>query len=203
MGTFFFTFSPIIVIAGFFSNKLLSLQKKGSVFESRILSRTIIIIFILSLLRSFLIFRPYYSKIIELPKVFFETNTVLRLGHISISNTQKNYIQSVQKFIRENTVSSDYVFFLTDEPMMYMFVDRLNPTRFDLPFVGNTMDKRLEILQSLKNKKPKYIIEDTKAWAVDGINNRQRLPEVSSYINSNYFRRTIIGDGVVVYERRE
>lgn len=202
MGTFFFAFSPVIVIAGFFTNKLLSLQKKDSLFPGKILSRIIIVVFILSLLRCFLIFRPYYSKISKLPKAIFETNSISRLGHLSVSSTQQTYIQSIQKFVGKNTNSSDYVYFLADEPMMYMFVDRLNPTRFDLPFVANTIDKRLEVLQSIKDKKPKYIFENTKAWAVDGINNRSRLPEVSNYIDSHYFRKTTINDEVIVYERR-
>lgn len=201
MGTFFFTFSPIILIAGIYVNKLLKLQRKSNS-KSKILSKIVILVFILSLLRVLLIFRPHYLKILNLPGALVETNSIPRLGHVSVSPAQKSYILSVQKFVNENTSSSDYVLFLADEPMMYMFVDRLNPTRFDLPFVANTIDKRLEVLQDIRAKKPKYIFENTKAWAVDGINNRQRLPELSNYIDNNYFRKTTIAGSVIVYERK-
>jgi hypothetical protein len=83
--------------------------------------------------------------------------------------------------------------------MMYLLVNRSNPTRYDLPFIANTLEKRLEVLSSLERTRPKYIFENTLAWAVDGVDNRTRLPEVYAFIKQHY---RVIGyiDSYRVYE---
>lgn len=67
-----------------------------------------------------------------------------------------------------------------------MLVDRVNPTKFDLPFVGNRMEKRIDIIKDLTSKKPKYVFIDNDAWPVDGISNKVRLPEVYNFIKIHY-----------------
>jgi hypothetical protein len=120
--------------------------------------------------------RQEISNVRELPRV----------GFMHISKDQERKIQTMQRFISQNTTERDYVFFLSDMPMMYMLVARKNPSRFDLPFIAHTKEKRLEILNSFIMHPPKYIIEDVQAWKVDGVGNRQRLPEIDSFIKNTY-----------------
>ena len=109
-----------------------------------------------------------------------------RVGFLNISDSQKRKIIFFQKFVDKNTKKQDYIFLFNDEPSIYMLVDRVNPTMFDLPFIGNTLSKRQDIVSSLRRNSPKYIFIDMDVWAIDGISNFRRLPEVYTYIGKNY-----------------
>ena len=113
------------------------------------------------------------------------------VGNIFISKQQSESIRLIQNFVDKNTSVKERIFFFSNEPAMYLFVNRLSPTRFDLPEVANTKEKRLEIVRALEKNKTKYIVEDTKAWSVDDINNRARLPEVVEYIQKNYSKKRL------------
>ena len=109
-----------------------------------------------------------------------------KVGFLRISNAQKEKIDFFQSFVLQNTTNRDYIFLFNDEPEIYMLVNRANPTNFDLPFIGNTLEKRIQMVKELKKNKPKFVFIDTDVWAVDGIPNTMRLPEVYGYILKNY-----------------
>ena len=126
-------------------------------------------------------------------------NTPKRIGNINVSDAQLTQIVKIQNFTSKNTKQSQPVFFYSDVPGMYMLVDRVNPTRYDLPFIASTKNKRYEMLQDFIDVKPAFIFEDTSRWAVDGVNNRQRLPEIALFINKNYKKIGTI-DSTIIYQ---
>lgn len=203
-GHFFFTLPILIIIAVYFAQELflilVNIHKK---YLERILALTLLIIILAFSIRLFLIFRPHFSKIASLLiSTTKPRDNPKGVGPILISNTQKEKIKNMQNFISENTTREEKVFFVNDEPMMYLLVDRSNPTRFDLPYIANTKEKRMEILNDLIEKKPKYIFENIDAWAVDGISNIRRLPEIVEFLKKNYTKETLIGNAIV-YSSKE
>ena len=62
-----------------------------------------------------------------------------------------------------------------------------------MPLLAFSREKRLEIVSSLRKQKPEYILEDTKAWAVDDGSDRRRLPEVVAYIEKYYQKKSTLG----------
>jgi len=200
IGHFYYTLSPMLILLGYFADRLYNKLTGAKNLTEKATSMLLLSASAFFLLRLVLINRPQIKEIIKIPRAALAVkNNPDRVGSVLISSSQKKYIKDIQDYILKNTTKKDYVFFLNDEPMMYFFLDRVNPTRYDLPFLANTLEKRLELLSDLNNKKPKYIIEDRKVWAVDGINNRTRLPEVLKYIGQKYKQCDLIDNQVVVY----
>lgn len=199
-GHFFFTLPLAIIIGVYFVDKLIKNILKSNVKIEKAFSFFLVIVFLTFLLRIILIFRSNFPKITNLYYLFsFQKDNPKNVGPISISTNQKEYIEFMQNFIWQNTTIDDQIFFLSNEPMMYLLVNRINLTRFDLPYMANTIDKRLEIRDDLNRKLPKYIFQNTKEWNVDEVSNEQRLPEVMEFINNNYSKR-IYRNGVAIYK---
>lgn len=198
IGHFFFVLSPSLIIAPIFLKKLFFIFFRSKNIEKIFAGTLIFLIFIFGL-RLILINRPQIIKNLNWFELLsLQKENPSRVGSLRISQQQKTYINTVQEFIKNNTVQNDKVFFLNDEPMMYLLVDRLNPVRYDLPYIANIKEKRLEILNSFYNNPPKYIFENTEVWKVDGVSNRVRLPEVICFINQRY-KRIAVGDHVNLY----
>lgn len=122
------------------------------------------------------------------------------VGPMIISVQQEAYIRNIVDFTNKNTTEDDFIFFLSNEPMMYLLTQRKNPSRYDLPYIPITIEKRYELLNSLEAKSPKYIFYDTQSWAVDEIGNKQRVPEVYEYITKNYNKKTIASGRIEVFQ---
>lgn len=198
IGHFFYTLPPIIIIGGYFVSELVVVRKKH-----KHLSTVLILVISMYFARLLYLNNPQFKTLLNFSTyVSADYNNPPRVGTLNISNGQKNKISSIQRFVNTSTKASDYVFFFNDQPMMYMLVDRLNPTDYDLPFAGNTLEKRIRMLNSIASKKPKYIFIDREVWAIDEIPNSQRLPEVISYIKSNYYLYSEI-DKVLVYKIKD
>ncbi|MCL5432529.1 MAG: DUF3488 domain-containing protein [Patescibacteria group bacterium] len=173
IGHFFYVLPPIIISFGYFLNRLSTNFKKNS-----LLSLILILLICVYFLRLIYLNNPQIRQLFNLPKyVAMPISNPSRVGSIYISNSQKVKISSIQSFVVKNTEKQDYIFFFDDEPIMYMFTDRLNPTEYDVPFVGGTLEKRIRMLNGIIKYKPKFIFFDKDAWPVDGIPNSKRLPE--------------------------
>lgn len=194
IGHYYYSLPPILLIVSYMMNRLWELRKKSPKLNGLLL--TLLSLF---LLRIIYVNNPTVISMLT-PSTYSTSNFSKsnRVGFLNISLLQKNKIESIGRFISKNTSRSDYVFFFNDEPMMYLLVDRLNPTNYDLPFAGNTIEKRYQMLNGLIKNKPKFIFIDKDVWAVDGIANTQRLPEVYTYIVQNYHIRTEISN-VLIY----
>lgn len=186
LGHFLFVLSPILILGGYYSQQLL---------KSKSISQNRLVVFIVVLLLSFFavrivkIYSPVITDSLKGSLYVFNNKTENpRIGRLNISQKQFAYINAINEFVSKNTSNKEAIFFLSDEPGMYMLVDRYNPTRYDLPFIANTKDKRYELLSDLQDNKPRYIFENKATWAVDGITNRKRLPEVSKFIDEKYIK---------------
>lgn len=199
-GHFFVTLSPVIIIGAYigqvFVNRLSDIKSQSM---EKLTSFLLLVILICFTLRVMLIFRLNYNGIFFIPKtIFIPKNNPDFVGPIYISEKQQREIKTVHDFINKNTNSNDKIFLLNDEPALYLFIKRYNPTRYDLPYIAHTKEKRLEILSDLQNIKPKYIVEDKNAWPVDEVGNRRRLPEIIQYLQKNYVKEATI-DNFIFY----
>lgn len=201
IGHFFFVLQPAIIIESFFINSLFFyLKKEKKDLIGRILAIIGIFLICLFLLRLISIFRPHFSEFFNnLSYIrFTSNNNINTIGIINISSMQKKHFKIIRNFISKNTKKSDYVFFFNDEPMMYLLVDRINPTKYDLPFIANTKEKRLNLLNDLTVNNPRFIIKDKSTWDVDNVSNEKRQPEIVQFIKENY-KQCKIMKSVYVY----
>lgn len=201
-GHFNFTLPPVFILFAYYLNILIQsfkLSKKTSERYAALFVITIIIFFSVRILS---IYRPHFSRILLLPKaITSQKNNPKFVGSIFISPGQAKMIRTMKDFIDKNTKENDKVFFFSNSAMMYLLVQRENPTLYDLPEVANTVEKRREVLNSLKKDRTKYIIYDTLAYSVDGVSNRMRLPEVFDYIKKNYSKTKL--KNFIIYTRNK
>lgn len=188
IGHFFFILSPVFLIGGFYAARLLEMDKK--VLGNRIAAIGLVLLLAFFTVRIFLINRP------QILANFSELSTPHTVN--DAITKQQNYFHSVLSFVDMNIKPSDSVYVMSNEPALYMLMNKTNPTRYDLPYIVITKDKRYEVLAQLKKNPPDYIFENTKEWAVDGISNRKRMPEVSTFIDKNY-REVKNSNGLTIY----
>jgi hypothetical protein len=201
-GHFLGMLAPVIIIFAYLVNILINQYKTTSNKLDRIFSVLIIFLIFLFSMRVVLIFRPHFSNIsYAIKSVSIHKNNPDFVGNIQISSEQKNSIKIIQDFVDKNVGKDEKIFFFSNEPIMYLMVNRRNPSIYDLPEVASLKEKRMELLNSLKIDETRYIIEDTKAWDLDEISNRRRLPEVYEYIVDNYNSRRL--GQYIIYERNK
>lgn len=182
-GHLFFILSPLFIILIFFIDKLHA-GYPDSPKKYRFINIITIILIYSFFIRLGIIFRFNVNNISLLGNIF-HTSEIKRLGPMSISQVQQRYIQSMQLYFK-NSPATETVFIFTNEPMLYLLINKVNPTRYDLPFVAHTKQKRYELLEAMIKSPPTYIIEDKNSWAVDEVSNVQRLPEIVLFIKRNY-----------------
>ncbi len=201
-GHFPFTLSPVFILFAYYLNILVNIFIVSKKRNEKTFSALLIVIICLFSARVISIYRPHFSKILSVPQAFVSTkNSPKYVGNVTISSSQTKAILTLQNFIDENTKLTDTVFFFNNEPMMYLMVNRDNPTRYDLPEVAVTKEKRLEMLNDLIENRTRYIIDDTQAWSVDNVSNRRRLPEVYEYMQKEYNKRKL--DNFIIYTRKD
>ena len=201
-GHIFFVIHPVIIISILFITKLLTKVESNGKREKffTVVFLTFLCIFYFRLL---LIFRQNFVKASFTPFVLFrEFTNPFRVGYIEITPNQRNYIRDVQKFVNTNTTKADLIFFLSDEPMMYMLTNKINPTRYDLPFMANIIEKRYELIYDLKKNKPKFIFYNNNAWVVDDVDNFKRIPEIKNLLDT-FYTKEYLTNSIFVYRIKE
>ncbi len=181
-GHYFLVVPMVLLSLGHFISLLFQESSKDRF--KRILGVVFLFLFILYGLRHLTIFR--FTQFFHPPATRSLDTTVSRVAPLAVSKSQANDILELQEFFNENTGPTDTVFVLNNLPALYFLLDRQNATRYDLPLLAFSREKRLEIVSSLQQHPPLYIIEDKEAWAVDNVPDRQRLPEVIAYIEKHY-----------------
>src|SRR3989338_885736 len=197
-GHIFFVIHPVIIISILFITKLLTKVESNGKREKffTVVFLTFLCIFYFRLL---LIFIQNFVKASFTPFVLFsEFNNPFRVGYIEITPNQRNYIRDVQKFVHTNTTKADLIFFLSDEPMMYMLTNKINPTRYDLPFMANIIEKRYELIYDLQKNKPKFIFYNNNAWVVDYVDNFKRIPEIKNLLDT-FYTKEYLTNSIFVY----
>jgi len=192
-GHLFFGLSPVLLILIYYFDKNIKMATK-------LPNLAVSLIILLYFLRLIYVNHPQIQKIIDIPSAIVSKPVNPEfVGPILISNSQKNFFLDLQGYMNKNSNKNDNIFIFTDEPMLYLILNRNNATRYVLPYAANTISMRLDLINSLIVNKPKFILIDNKAWAVDGINNEVRLPEVIKYIKSNYKEVENV-DGISIFK---
>lgn len=176
VGHYLVTLGPVFILLTYFLNNLFY-DRIGSK-QDIVVKRIIGAIIILFVARIVFISHPVISSAIS--------SNYLAL------KTEESHSQ-LKKFVETTTNNNDTIFILSDEPGLYFCVDRSNATRYDLPFIANSKEKNVELLDDLAANNPVLIIENTKAWSVDDLDNRMRISGISLYINKNYSKCANIG----------
>lgn len=180
----YFILVPIVIVCASYFLTLWFTPKIMKENTNKIIGIIFLIIFILYGIRHIVIFR--YTPFFDLSVRQFSNTSVPRIQPIAISENQAYDILALQDFFKRNTKPTDTIFVFNNIPALYFLLNRENSTWYDVPLLAISLKKRLELVSSLREHPPKFIIEDKKAWAVDGISDRQRLPEVINYIERNY-----------------
>lgn len=146
------------------------------------------------LVRHILIFRTDLFHSISL---LTNVSQIEKVSPIRITKNQETDIKTIQDFVSRRVKKNEKIYILNNDPGLYFLVDRLNATRYDLPLLAETIGMRYEIVNQLKENHPIFIIEDKNAWAVDGVSDRQRMPEVFNYVIQNYKFKTNVGSYII------
>lgn len=193
-------FAPLILLCGsYFLSLLLSAWKRNG-FATKVLCIFATVLFLAYGCRYLLIYKfSFLSNIREMHTMNTKTERVMPLA---ISSTQARNILALQEYIDSHSKRTDTIFIFSSSPAFYFLFDRENPTKYDLPFLAYSQEKRREIVRSLRQNPPKFILEDSKAWAVDEVSDRQRLPEVISYILQHY-NKSYFGDYAIYTQKND
>ncbi len=201
-GNFFLQLTPIIVICFYFINlNFYNLKKTRGSFP-KVYSLFFIILIVLFLLRILLIFRPHFVHFNDSINAINNSSKNQVAGIVEIPEEQFEYLSKVVSYVKENSKEREYIFFLSNEPALYYLTDRLNPTRYDLPYIPTTIEKRYELLNDIKEKAPRIVLYDEYSWPVDEVSNIVRQPELISYLKSKYTEKLILNGRVRVYTLR-
>lgn len=198
IGHVFFTLSPVIILSFYFMYVLFLPVTHGKKGER------VVVCFLLSILLIFFL-RILFIQRIQIKETVRNmwqsesASNLERVGTIVIRDQQAKKILALQTFIQRHTKESDTIFFFSDAPLFYMLTNRKNPTRFDLPYIAITQEKRYELYSSLDSNTPRFIIVDTNTWDVDGISNKRRLPEIYRLIQK--YHEVAFIEGFQVLER--
>lgn len=170
----YITVFPFVVVLGAYMCKALLASKK--------LYTLSLLLFALFIVRHVAIYRfsiiPNFN---EKGKV-----TLARTYPLKMDSGDAKDISSLKEYLDTNSKKIESIYVLNNVPALYFLLERANATKFDLPLLAGTVDKRMQVVNELINNKPSYIIEDEKAWSVDGIGDSKRMPEVFGYVHSNY-----------------
>lgn len=197
---YFFALSPILLISIYYLNKsILFLKQKKIKNTEKLFFIAAIIFFSIFYLRYLYINHPQIENIVHISSaVMHSPQNPKFVGRILISKSQAKLFTDIQNFTNQNSSAKDSIFIFSDEPGLYLVLNRDNATKYVVPFGSNLKPMRIDLVNELKDNHPKFILIDKNAWDVDGVSNFRRLPEVINYIKQNYkVFKTI--DGISFY----
>lgn len=179
-GHYFEIFPYIVILSTYYFNEFLgtNFYKKR---DGRLFASIFLLMIILYFLRHASIFRYDIFTNIKSARVA----NVKKVMPISISISQANDFNALRDYFTHIRADKN-VYIFNNEPGLYFIIDKINPTRFDLPLLAGSIEKRYQLLNSIKKGDPEYILIDRMAWAVDGVSDQQRMPELHNLISNNY-----------------
>lgn len=126
-----------------------------------------------------------------------DTVTNSRTYPLTLTRKDGDNILLLNIFLDQHLSQNKPIYILNNVPGLYFLLNRQNATRYDLPLLAGTIEKRSEIVNQLSISRPQFIIEDFSAWDVDGIKDKERMPEVFAYVKFNYIPFKKIGPYVI------
>lgn len=123
-------------------------------------------------------------------KIFFKLNTLDDKFWLNQEQIDVTF------FIEKNTSENDHVFVFTNESAYYYLFSRKSPTRFYTIWFASPNFFQKEVVESLEQNKPKYIIYHSNHWSnnIDSISNKERLQTINNWIVKNYKFNTKINN---------
>ncbi len=126
--------------------------------------------------------------------------TIPRAEGMWVTQKTRGEIESVTRFIRERTASSEHIFVFSYSPAYYFLTDRTSSTRFDFFLMPNTREDRLRVIADIERDKTRFVIYDgASLW---GVPIDVMEPEIVRYLKDSYVE-TLSSGAVRVLERRE
>ncbi|UCD57571.1 MAG: hypothetical protein JSV16_00225, partial [Candidatus Hydrogenedentota bacterium] len=106
----------------------------------------------------------------------------------------------VVEHVRTRTGPHDYVLALPSNSAYYYLTDRRNPTRFCQFAMLATDRHRVEVLEDIRRRRPKYVIYDIIGERVDEISDEVQFPGALDFILRNYAGEERIGDTLILLD---
>jgi hypothetical protein len=111
-------------------------------------------------------------------------------------------VQVIESAVGQITAPADPIFDFSNQPALYFFANRPNPTRFyQIPIVSPLSHQR-EVILDLERSKPKLVLRKSPADFdnFDGIPNELRAAALAAYLDERYRYSTSVR-GVELWER--
>jgi hypothetical protein len=106
-------------------------------------------------------------------------------------------LRALRAFTDAHVPLGGWILDLANQPALYFFLERGNPTRFyQTPLMAPFQD---EVLAALRERPPHLVVLTTGTWldAPDGRANRDRVPRVWDYVVEHYPHRVALGGTVL------
>jgi hypothetical protein len=125
----------------------------------------------------------------------------LSRGNIHFDINTALSILNINEFLKKKTLPGEYVYFFPNEAIYYFLFNRNNPTRFAFSYMAATKNHRLELINDLEKRQPRYVVYSRKTWRIDDIPETVQVPEVYDYISNKYKTVVDFGKAVSILER--
>jgi hypothetical protein len=111
-------------------------------------------------------------------------------------------IRAVTGAIEDMTHATDTIFDFSNQPALYFFAHRMNPTRFYQIPIASPVAFQRETILALDRFKPKVVIRKSPEGfdTFDGIDNRLRAPALAAYLEDHYSYATTVR-GIELWQR--
>jgi hypothetical protein len=117
-----------------------------------------------------------------------------RGGGVLVPRPAAAQLRALVTFTSNNSADQDYVLDLSNEPALYFFLRRRNPTRFyQVPLMAPFQS---EVLRSLTEHPPRFVVLSSGTWLdrIDRIPNADRIPDVWRWVSARYPRRVAVAN---------
>jgi hypothetical protein len=123
--------------------------------------------------------------------------SVPRGGGVRVPEEEARNLGEIIRFVNQQTPPDSRILDLSNEPALYFFLKRQNPTRFyQVPMMAPFQE---EVLRDIKNSPPAAIVLESGGGldAMDDVPNSTRIPRVWSYVTSAYPRQFRVGTATI------
>lgn len=125
-----------------------------------------------------------------------------RAGGIMIPTNQASMIEGVVNYIQSNTSQDDTVFDFANHGVLYLLMDRENPTKYYLSVYIASWDMQREAALDLEKRKTKYVLFQHQGsfHGLPTVEKRQKI--LYDYVMENYSEEISIG-GIQILRRND
>ncbi|MBI5376454.1 MAG: hypothetical protein HZA77_13555 [Candidatus Schekmanbacteria bacterium] len=150
--------------------------------------------------------KSIYSKVAQ-GSMTIKSYDMQKLGvngaqNLSIPEREAKRIKNVINYVKPKLKDGDSIFVFPNDATFYFLLDYPMPARFGVLHDAATASLKRQVLDDLKQSKPRFIINTEKIWQVDRIPEELEFSEIKSYIDLN-FNTVFETDGIKVLEQKD